>query len=429
MLSTPRIIAIDDEPTHIAGLTSSLNRHGVACLAIHFTGDPADIKACPDVRIVFADLHLVGPEANHAAHFSVIGGLLEDTIKPVGPYFIILWTRYPDQAAALRKFLEERLQGVTKPFDVLPLAKSDHLDADGNVKDAEALIQAINTITQALPQLNALFDWENRVLGAAGKTVSSVLELASTQGEASARAEELGKILARLGIAAVGEAHVAEGQFHAVNEALLPILADRIANLHLGDSDNDVWRAAVEVSSAQTLTAETAAKLNRMAHFAPLQNTDGYERGTVVMLPPAIRDHFSDKFGLDENKAAKEQFRCKNFNSKNKHLRWVLVQAQAACDYAQKQPGPLPCYLALDLPMEHRRSKTPPASLWSSPAFELDGAIRLLHVNARFPVSLSRKEFQDVAPLYRLREQILNDLTYKLHSHGGRPGMLSFRER
>ena len=428
MLTTPRIIAIDDEPTHIAGLTTTLNRHGVSCLAIHFTGDPAGIKACPDVRIVFADLHLVGPETNHKAHFSVIGGLLEDIIKPAGPYFIILWTRYSDQASALREFLEQRLNGVTKPFDVLPLAKADHLDADGNVRDAEALIRAILNITESLPQLRALFDWESRVLGATGNTVSSILELVSAQ-DFDGRPEELGRILARLGIAAVGKAHVTEDRFHAVNEALLPILADRIANLPSGDSDNDVWQAAVKTDGVQNLTAEAAAKLNRMAHFAPLQSTGGFERGAVVKLPQAIKDNFSNKFGLDENKAANDQFRCKDFDPKNESLRWVLVQAQAACDYAQKQPGPLPYFLGLDLPKEHRRSKTPPASLWGSPAFEIDRTIRLLHVNTRFPVSLSRNEFQNVEPLYRLREQILNDLTYKLHSHGGRPGMISFREK
>ena len=385
MLTPPRIIAIDDEPAHLAGLTKSLNLHGIACLPIHFTGDPAGIKACPDVRIVFADLHLIGPETNHAAHFSMIGGLLEDAIRPAGPYFILLWTRYPEQASALREFLGNRLRGVTKPFDVLPLAKSDHLDAEGDVRDAEALVKAILDITEALPQLGALFDWESRVLGATGHTVSSILELASAE-EADNRAAEVGRILTRLGIEAVGEPNVADDRFRAINEALFPILADRIANLHSSGSQNDVWREAVKVSGPETLAAEQAAKLNSMAHFAQLDSADECERGAVVMLPEAIREKFNDEFGVDEKEAAKDQFRCKDFDPKDENLRWVLVQVQAACDYAQRQPGSLPCYLALDLPKEHRRSKTPPGSLWSSPTFELDGTIRLLHANARFPV-------------------------------------------
>ena len=99
MFGSPRIVAIDDDRDHLVGLADSLNRRGVACLRIHFTGDPTEIEACPDVRIIFADLHLgMGSPSDHKANFSMIGGLLRKTIKPCGPYFIILWTQFPEQA-------------------------------------------------------------------------------------------------------------------------------------------------------------------------------------------------------------------------------------------------------------------------------------------------------------------------------------------
>ena len=426
MLAAPRIIAIDDEAAHIEGLTRSLNRHGVACLPIHFTGNPDGITACPDVRVVFADLHLVSADANHAAHFSTLGGLLEDTIKPAGPYIILLWTRYPNQATALREFLEQRLQGITTPFDVRPLDKSDHLNAQGDVRDSGALLQAILDITNSLPQLGALFDWESRVLGATGNTVSAILELVSTQAT-NGRSEELGRILTTLAITAAGTAHVHQDRFRAVNEALLPILEDRIARLRTDDNGTDVWQESVNVAAAQELTAQAAAKLNWMAQFAQLETTDGHERGAVISLVESIRGNFSDEFGVEEMEAARDQFRCRDFDPDDDRFRWVLVQVQAACDYAQKRPGSLPCYLGLDLPSENRRGGKPPESLWRGPVFEVDGSVRVLHVNAQFPVSVSRSEFENAAPVYRLREQILNDLTYRLHSHGGRPGMLSFR--
>ena len=425
MLTAPRVIAIDDEAAHIKGLTRSLNQHGVACLPIHFTGNPEGIRACPDVRIVFADLHLVGADANHRAHFSTIGGLLEDTIKPAGPYIILLWTRYPNQAVALREFLEDRLEGVTTPFDVRPLDKSDHLDAQGDVSDPDALMQAIVDITGSLPQLGALFDWESRVLGATGNTVSSILELIATQ-EMNGRSEALGRILTTLAIAAAGTAHVDEDRFRAVNEALLPILEDRIASLRTDDNGSDVWQAAVNVEAAQALTARAAGKLNWMAQFAQLDSTNGHERGAVITLVESIRERFSDEFGVEELAAARDQFRCKDFDPEDNRFRWVLVQVQAACDYAQRRPGSLPCYLGLDLPSHLQRSAKAPESLWRGPVFEIDGSIRVLHVNAQFPVSVTRSEFENAAPMYRLREQILNDLTYRLHSHGGRPGMLRF---
>ena len=214
MLGTPRIVAIDDDATHLSGLAGGLSRNGIACLQIHFTGDLAGIEPCPDVRIVFADLHLgAGTPSDHKADFAVITSLLEDSIKPSGPYFIVLWTQYEDRAAALRDYLEDRLgPEVTIPFDVCPLPKSEHIDfdGDGEIKDQEKLIGAIKEIIRASPEVGAVVEWESQVLGASGRTVSSILELVSgTDGKE--RAKELGRILGRLAVEAVGKDHVERG--------------------------------------------------------------------------------------------------------------------------------------------------------------------------------------------------------------------------
>ena len=246
MLGSPRIIAIDDQPDHLQGLADCLNQQGIACLRIHFTGDPADVQVCPDVRIIFADLHLgMGSPSDHKSNFSMIGGLLRDTIKPSGPYFIILWTQFPEQAEALRTFLDRPDTDVAKPFDVQPLAKADHLDPHGRVKDEEVLIEAIKGIVGDSPQLASLFDWEGWVLAATGRTVSSILDLAAAEGTAE-RAKEVGKILSRLAIEAVGANNVETDPFRAVNEALLPILADRMSALRSGVPQQEIWSKALE---------------------------------------------------------------------------------------------------------------------------------------------------------------------------------------
>ncbi len=427
MFTSPKVIAIDDQSEHLAGLANSLNRHGVACLRIHFTGDTANIKPCPDVRVIFADLHLGGGTLtpDHTTDFSTIGGLLERTIKPSGPYFIVLWTQYPDQATEIRHFLE-RLKGVPGPLDVLPLAKADHLDSNGTVKDEEALMKAIIGITEKLPQIGALFDWESRMVKATGSTVSSILELVSTE-KADKQAEEIGRILARLAIEAVGQDHVDVDRFRAVNEALLPILADRIGNLRSGESDDHVWRAAFTITGTQRLSPALAAKLNRMVHIADPGSLEGSERGCVIPLPTTDREDFENAFGVAERDAAPNEFRCKDFAPDDERFRWVLVQAQAACDHAQRQPGPVPCFLGLDFPeIKRNRSKKPSPAVWTSPAFEWYGEVRMLRVSARFPISKPSADAQNAVPIYRLREQILNDLIYQIHSYGARPGKISF---
>ncbi len=360
----------------------------------------------------------------------MIGGLIEDTIQPSGPYFIVLWTMYPDQAAALQDFLVQRLQNVAKPFTVQALDKKDHLDSQGKVKDPGKLVEAIGQIVAEQPQIGALLNWEERVLGAAADTVSSITEMAESAAGDTGTSQEVGRLLASLAVAAVGKDHVEEDRFRAVNDALLPILGDRIASMRSRVADHGLWHSALGQADAERgLFQDEAAELNRLLHIAPSAPDDGGgRRGTVIALPEEfLGEAFVKTFDLTADEAAERQFWRKRSEDSNDPFCWVLIQTQAACDYAQTQPGPLPFHLGLRLSESRARTGTPPAALWRSPCFKLQNEAIYLHVSARFQVSLPKGKAIQAAPLFRLREQVLNDLIYHLHGYGARPGIISFR--
>ena len=430
MLPAPRVVAVDDESKHLERLTQGLNRYGTACLPIHFIGEMAGIPPCPHVRVIFVDLHLiVGTPGDHTKDFSTIGSLLEKTIRPSGPYLIVLWTMYPEQADRLHAFLKDRLQNVPKPFAVRALDKNRHLDAQGAVIDPVSLVEAIRRIVAEQPQIGALLNWEERVLGAAADAVSSIMELAESAAGDGSSGEEVGRLLANLAVAAVGKKHAGEDRFRAVNEGLLPILGDRIASMRSREDDNELWQAALGEVDARLSLGE-AARLNRLLHIAPsTSDGDGAERGAVIAIPEKLSgEAFTEKFDLAPEKAANKQFWCTQPLKTVDSSQWVLVQTQAACDYAQIQPGPLPFHLGLCLPASAARKGTPPAALWRSPCFEHDGQTLYLHVNARFQVSLPGGKARQALPLFRLREQLLNDLIYQIHGYGARPGIISFHK-
>ena len=430
-LPAPRVIAIDDEPQHLEGLTQGLNRYGAACLPVHFTGEAA-IAPCSHVRVIFADLHLSGgPPGDHARDFAMIGGLIEDTIQPSGPYFIVLWTEYPDRAADLHDFLVERLQNVAKPFAVQALNKNEHLDPQGNVRNPEALVEAIVQIISEQPQFGALLNWEERVLGATADTVSSITAMAEAAAADAGPAVELGRLLRSLAVEAVGSEHANDNRFRAVNDALLPIVADRIASMRSREADDGLWQDALGGADADPqLALDEAARLNRLLHIAPsTPDEDAAERGAVIGLPEEfLGELFAAAFAITPETAMQRQFRSAPAENDDDPARWVLVQTQAACDYAQNQPGPLPFHLGLWLPASRvARNRTPPAALWCSPCFEYQNEAWFLHVSARFPISLTRERLAQAPPLLRLREQLLNDLIYHIHGYGARPGIISFR--
>ena len=68
------------------------------------------------------------------------------------------------------------------------------------------------------------------------------------------------------------------------------------------------------------------------------------------------------------------------------------------------------------------------AAIWKSPAVSFNGTIRCLRADSRFQKTFPDAAASGIAPLYRLREQLLNELVYHLHSYGARPGYVSFRE-
>ena len=430
----PRVVAIDDQREHLEGLTKGLSQYGMPCLSVHFDVETAAISQCPHVRVIFADLHLIpGPPGDHTQDFSRLGSLLQENIKPTGPYLVVLWTAYPEQADNLCDFLQNRLEGVTKPFAVEALDKNKYLDPNGDLANPKSLVQSIDRIISGQPQIDALINWEERVLGAAGDTVSSIVQLAEASRADGKPSQQVGRLLSILASAAVGPGHVAEDRFRAVNDGLFPILGDRIASMRALDKDDEMWQAAFGAfDTGDKLTQDEAAKLNRLIHIAPLpSDNQGTERGSVIALPRIFSgDLFVQAFDVTEKEAAERQFGCKSLEGSS-WLQWVLVQTQAACDYAQIRPGPLPFYLGLCLPasaVESERKKTPPAALWKSPCFEYDDKACFLHVNARFHVSLSSKELRQETCLFRLREQILNDLIYRIYSYGSRPGIISFRK-
>ena len=430
MLGITRIVAFDDESKDLNALVRGINSVGATCLGVNFTGNIVTLKVppCPYVRLVFVDLNLLGGLLNHKQNFGIIEQLIKK-LEPSGPYLLVLWTENDPQVVQLQQFLDERDIGVAKPFKVSTLDKKCHMDMDGNFTDPDGLVQAIKDLIEDTRALAALSDWEERVFSAAAETLSSVTMLGKNSKTSTEQQDDTPRLLDKMAMESVGKENVAGIRFRAVNEALLPILSDHIAALRTQDDSNSVWSKPFSVNASKVSIKENeAAQLNWTFHIAQDISADqGAERGAVIPLPCELRGgKFEVTFGMDESLAAKNQFRYKNNETDNEQLRWVLVQAQAACDYAQRQPGPLPFYLGIEIEASKSDSNTAPASLWRSPNFMMDDKIQQLQVNFRFMVCLPVQAAENIEPLYRLREPLLADLIYRAHTYGARPGMISF---
>lgn len=341
-------------------------------------------------------------------------------------YFIVLWSRYPEDAEGLHDHLRSHLredEGITKPFAVLALDKTSYIS--GECIDVPEIARAVGEVSTQHPGVAALFNWEDGMSRASAGTVLSVLHLAQEGGEKGELNRSISELLAQLAKAAVGLEHMEDSRFRAVNEALLPILADRVATIR---QNGKLWESAWSTEDAKSeLELEQIAKLNQLLHIARLPHDmeNGGERGAVIRLPGCIEREFEARFGIPPAEAARKQF---GWESCEEEFFWVLVQSQAACDYAQKSTGALPYHLGLCLSDKEVGGGSMPAAIWRSPAFDLGNGVRYLHVNARFQILLPRDQAESASPVFRLREQLLDQMIYLLHDYMSRPGIVAFAE-
>ena len=432
-----RIVVVDNEREHLDGLMNALQQLDLSCRPFHYPQDLDGAQPSPHVRVLFTDLNLVEGDMSldPTTSYGAIGGIIRDTVKPMGPYIVVLWTRHDGRASELLTYLSDNLPVEMCPLTVAPLAKERHLLEGGTVIDPQALVQATDAVIAAEPQVAALLAWEAHVMDAAGHTVAEIGRLARLVKDTEL-AGGMSVLLARLAEASVGGVNVDRDRFGAVNRALVPVLADRVATAAAQWNDDtasgEVWRKAFKkIDVGAELTDEVAAALNYASLMAHRENTTGDVRGAVILLSSLPSgNRYWDELGLNDKSGVEKQFGCAEYGgSEEEQYKWVLVQAQAACDHAQGQPGPLPFYLGLDLPRHRRKGGKPPMACWTSPEFtnSNDCEIRVLHVNARFGIFLPRELVRPMKPVYRLREQLINDLVYRIHSYGSRPGVISFR--
>ena len=368
-------------------------------------------------------------------HYDDIANLINESVKPRGPYFILLWTVHDEKASGLFEYLNNHLTTAAKPLEVLPLKKTDLLTRESG---RQQLVDALEEMIARTPEIAALLAWEAKVMEATGETVADFARLAREASGHTDVAKGFSMLLRALAEGAVGKDNISQGRFRAVNRALVPMLADRLSTLGMVAEQQDdtdfgaLWKDALGKAEGRNLSGEVVASLNGVSLMATGRGEQPSARGVVVQLTDIFEmNKFETMFDMEPNAAAEKQFGCRQFGElEDASRRWVLIQAQAACDEAQNRPGPIPFYLGLECPADKARNrKELPDACWSSPTFRLkdDVADVVLHVNVRFGVFIRGQELRGVGPMYRLRAPVLGDLSHHIHSYGARPGIISFR--
>ena len=445
MFVPPRFVVVDDKPEHLKAILNVFQELGSPCLGVVY--DPAgelDGRNFDGVRVLFLDLHLIDPAAttDETRHYAIIAGILEENINPTsGPFILVVWTEHERSATNLMDYLDESLDSTkpyARPLAITSLAKDNFINiatGEALVERAEQLRNAVECAVGGNPQLAALVAWEAEIQGAAGGTLSALMELVpEEQQNTSSFTDGLNEILTRLAQGAVGRPNIANDPRSAIVSALTPILADRLLNEEVSDAQMTIWTEALTWPGREALDTIRAGKVNRMLQVAvmPSETIRSTDWGGVVEVPV---DWWSNsglctRFGVTVGQLLGSEFKIATAD--RARCRPRLIRVGAACDHAQDRPGPIPYLFGLEIPCDIQRQPDNtgivrlPASEWRSPNLFLDPDFGpfFLAVNSRYSLSAPSGEAANWQPLYRLREQLLMQLISHASNYQARPGIV-----
>lgn len=418
MFSANRIIAIDNEKTELDQLTEALHGLGIPCIPMHYPYQvpPAGTEWFKNIRILFCDLHLLdGVPGKPQLNYALIGSLLE-RMASAGrvPPLLVLWTAYPQDRRELEDYLAER-HASALPIAILALSKNDFKGIGAN-----SLPTKIREELNAIPQLRVLYDWQDDVAAAGDACVGTLLGLARQHG--GELKEALDKILSALAQASYGMERASESPGDAVQDVLAPLLQDRLLHLPDDEARKQKWRDAMTCAVAQTNCLDKppgAAGINTALHILHLSKgvATGCERGAVARVDcPSL---FNYRFGED-TEAILSAWKIKS----EPQNRWMAIQVEAECDFAQRKSPCLPFVLAVEVPASMKYNTNSPA-FWISPVFrsEDDREVRLI-ANVLYTATLTKRKAKKLAAAYRLRDQLINQLAFRRSQHAMRPGIV-----
>jgi hypothetical protein len=292
--------------------------------------------------------------------------------------------------------------------------------------------------------------WEIAAKRAAGVVISSLLDLFDREQRfKNASSAALSELMSFIAKKAIGENNVSGNEKEAINEALGPILFDRITHQSTSASEHTLWAAALApVGSSFKITPEYTHKLNSLNHLSypgSGQMLAG-DRGVVFLFPPDAGQEMARRANVSLQDLA-DSYLYENLKGKppgpadigfiNQSCRWVLIGTRAICDQANSR-GPLkPVVLGLEIPAEvdekgfGQRIRRHGA-LHISPAFFLlaangtSGQSRRIILNWHWQSAIGSAEIPSCTPVYRLRESITNLFCAALSDYSARPGIVSY---
>ncbi|SHO55579.1 hypothetical protein [Vibrio quintilis] len=457
MKTLPGIVLIDDKKDDLETIQDSFIRAGYPCFPIHYQNNepdnPSGIKHVNlnmiKPRVIITDLNLQEQQINPVQLVAPIAEVLKK-IAVDGPYILYFWSRNAGKVREVMELISKRYSDIPYPLDWGVLDKARFMNQPNE------LTESVKELFTKDPVFHALYSWENRVATAAQATTDSLFQLARPAEKTTlsrfqeTTSKKLQTMLAAIGNETLGVKNAKDEPEVAIELGLEPVLHDHIQSMY-EKIDRSVWlKAANGIGErlAQESYRDVKAQLNSFYHIEELlRDAPKNKRGTWI---EADKNYFSNELyekkiknnlGRNIKTLLNEEFLDSSQGTKESRrkahaaTRLGFIELSAECDQAQRKTKLNRFFLSAMIPKKYEdftyfrggKSDTAHAGVYRLPNVVVSDEEYIVKISFMYQVGAipdSNKWLGD--PVFRLKDQILSDISYKASQHSARPGIIRF---
>lgn len=457
------IVIVDDKYDEVEGLIRVFSSKGIP--VTYFNGEPDKLITLNGVRIVILDLDLkLGVQDNEESQIisSVFFNLKKIVPKNNGGYILVVWSSRDSELgekveSKIKKMKEEKASILNEyPLEIVRISKNDVATLNNGKYDfsLEKIEAKINRLISDSSILNLITYWENKVIEASKNVVSNFYEITQT--------EDKQKLLLTL----FADSSSPEGSLDEntiIAPAISPmsvLLSDQLSskgNVHSLSAIGSELKTLLKQEGKIDL--ESVAGINTFYHIDKEISCNNAP-GSVYLYQTYMDNHScssqncSTKWAEDLPIAMKDEIKIKvdkcikfekndqNYNVTNaertqkqkeirKNVVSIFLEFTPDCDYVQGHRKKLRLIFGLMYPIkagvkiELSKNK---GSYIELPLVKYEGDIYNIILNLLTITGINEDAFCSIAPVFRIRKELLVDIQQKIASHIARPGFFNMND-
>lgn len=454
MIDLPGFVLIDDNENELKDILNSFVGAGIPCVPIQYINDDPDNNPTGldhveldhlKPRVIITDLNLLEHQNIEAA--TLVGPVARVIQKLIdtGPYILYFWSKNPTLVDEVMALLESRFKDKLK----LPIhwGVMDKKEYKGNVP---ALKEKIKSIIKENPVFYALFDWENRVAQAAIATTNALysLNVPSAQDGVvykDSHNTELQKLFALIGNKTLGDDNALENPELAVELGLSPVLNDQLQQMSDIQGKGKWFAAAPNIGTKIEIEPSLKANLNSFYHIEQVSSEYPkscrgifLEIAQPILNDPDHKSKLESRLGSDIDKILEDEFlgmivKAGKMNDVKAATRLGFIEVSAECDQAQKKTKLHRYILGALTPIVYEgfnlygKPKKSHDGIYRVPDVTIDEVDYILQLTFKYQIgSIPSENTWFGNARFRLRDQIMSDVTFRCAQHLSRPGIIEF---